>query len=90
MDLRQFDEVEATFQPKVLTTLRDSARPLIGTRQRWRCLWVIEDEDGGPYVGQHAWEEATHQGPYLGWVPTEDLDDIVLVKRLSEGVPSDH
>lgn len=43
---------------------------------------MIEDEDGGPYVGQHAWEEATHEGPYLGWVPTEDLDDIVLVKRL--------
>lgn len=83
MAWKQFDEVEATFRPLVLSTLRDSARLLIGTRQRWRCLWEIGDEDGGPYVGQHAWEEATH-GPDLGWVPTEDLDDIVLIERISE------
>ncbi len=81
MDFEQFDEVEATFQPKRMDTLRDLARSFVGDRLRWRCLWGIDDEDGGPYVGQHAWESETV--PYIGWVPTEDLDDIVLVERIS-------
>ena len=67
------DEIEATFRPKDLSTLRDRAKPLIGQRLRWQALWAINGEDGGPYVGQWAWEPIDVE-PWVGWVPSEDLE----------------
>lgn len=84
---QRFDVIEATYNPKALETLRPRARAGIGERRFWRCLWPIEEEDGGPYVGQHAWEWIADPDaiapvvkPYIGWAPTEDLDDIKVVR----------
>jgi hypothetical protein len=76
-----FDEVIATFAPQVQSTLRPRILPYVGWRGRFRCLWEITPEDGGVYVGQHAWEFMDYQGSWPGWVPTEDLADVEPVER---------
>jgi len=40
------------------------------------ALWIIDEDDGGPYVGQWAMQACAENGidwlP-LGWVPEEDI-----------------
>lgn len=80
-----FTVVEAAYRPQRLDTLRVEHAAVhathIGRRLRWQCCWLIDDEDGGDYVGQHAWEPLEQTDPLaaLGWVPTEDLGDPVMV-----------
>jgi hypothetical protein len=74
--LQQYGTIEATFSPKHLDTLRDDARQYIGQRMRFTVAWWIDDEDGGPYVGQWACLPADRQ---FGWVPETDLSEIVTV-----------
>ncbi len=69
--------IEATFSPKRLDTLKPEVRPLIGVRMQFDHLWRIDPEDGGPYVGQDAWQAKGH--PEAGWFPTEDLDDVAEI-----------
>lgn len=84
---RQFDEIEATFRPQVTRTLRPEGERLIGYRLRLYCAWPIEMDDGGDYVGQHAWllsDRDLIPAPVdPGWIPTEDLADIVLLSRVA-------
>ena len=65
----------ATFEPKRRETLRPDAAPFVGQTFTWRFLWVVDEEDGGPYVGQAVWEPADRDAPWFGWVPDEDLAD---------------
>jgi hypothetical protein len=85
---RQFDKVEATFRPRALDTLKPEAADWIGVRLEWQAVWVVDEEDGGPYVGQMAWSPQWHHvdgGRFpAAWVPTEDLTEIVLLDRLAE------
>lgn len=62
----------ATFEPKRRDNLRSEAVGFIGQTLRWRGLWVVTDEDGGPYVGQVVWEPGD-RSLWFGWVPDEDL-----------------
>jgi hypothetical protein len=82
-DLQRFDEVVATFQPKRLDTLKPEAAAAVGYRGRFRVIWEITEEDGGPYVGQWAFEFCD-RGLRQGWVPEEDLEEIELVEGLEE------
>jgi hypothetical protein len=84
---RPFDKIEATFRPGVKRTLRSQAEPLIGQRLRLYCAWPIQIEDGGDYVGQHAWllsdRALIPASADPGWIPTEDLADIVVLSRVT-------
>lgn len=75
--VEQFDLVTAVFRPKVVDTLRSGCVPFIGTKARWEALWVVTEEDGGPYVGQWVFgmlEEDRQKVGWTGhWVPWEDL-----------------
>lgn len=71
-NIRQLDRVVATFAPKQHDTLRPASIPHIGWRGEWQAIWEIEE---GTYVGQMAWMPT---GISLGWVPSEDLDDVTL------------
>src|SRR5690606_29233534 len=61
----------ATFTPKRLDTLRPEARAHIGKTYLWHRMWTITEDDGGPYVGQTAWQPDPEFG--VGWAPDEDL-----------------
>jgi hypothetical protein len=71
-----YEKVQAYFEPKRTETLRDEARPFIGKLMTFEALWLIDEEDGGPYVGQWAMRACAENGldwlP-LGWVPEEDI-----------------
>lgn len=62
----------ATFAPKRRDTLKPEATPFIGRTMEWRELWVVTEDDGGPYIGQTVWEPVD-RGIWFGWVPDEDL-----------------
>ena len=73
--MEQFDIVTATFNPKNRSDLAPEAIPWIGTTHRWCAGWLIEPEDGGPYVGQWAMTlNDPSDLPPIGWVPLCDLD----------------
>lgn len=74
--LQQHSTIEATFSPTAPDTLRDDARPFVGQRMRFTVAWWIDEEDGGPYVGQWACLPADMQ---FGWVPEVDLSEIATV-----------
>jgi hypothetical protein len=72
-----YDRIVATFQPKRTDNLKPAAAGYVGWRGEFECLWKITEEDGGPYVGQHAWRVIEENGlAHGGWIPTEDLIDI--------------
>ena len=74
--MQQFEKVQAYFEPKRVETLRDEAKPFIGMLMTFEALWLIEESDGGPYVGQWAMGSSAANGidclPF-GWVPQEDI-----------------
>ena len=77
-------QIAATFQPKRLETLRRENHPLIGQRLTFTYAWTVDDEDGGPYVGQAVWiaHDDRADSPRLhGWVPDEDLTDIEPINQ---------
>lgn len=79
--MEQFDKVKAYFEPKRLETLRDEAKPFVGKLMTFEALWIIDEEDGGPYVGQWAMracgENKLDWLPF-GWVPEEDIRIVTL------------
>jgi len=85
--MEQFETVIATFQPKVLHTLKPGCAPWIGKQGQWLASWIIED---GPYAGQWAMgidiRDDTWRGFPAAWVPEEDL--IINDANYSTGVVS--
>jgi hypothetical protein len=77
--LERYDVVLATFQPRRTDDLKEHARAWVGVRMRWCAAWEIDEDDGGPYVGQMAMTPHDPTPPgleWLGWVPFCDLADV--------------
>lgn len=64
----------ATFQPTRTDNLNPRVLGLVGRTLDWQGMWRITEEDGGPYVGQIAWQPID-ESCFRGWVPDEDLVD---------------
>jgi len=67
---------EGHFEPKVLDTLDEKAKPYIGKKMQFEALWRITEEDGGPYVGQwalRALRKNSSEWLPIGWIPQEDI-----------------
>lgn len=78
--MKQFDRFLATFQPQRTDDLKPGVAELIGLRCEWEVAWLIEEEDGGPYIGE--WACAAYgleASPPFAWAPSCDLVDIVPV-----------
>ena len=79
MELERFDTVDATFKPKRTDDLKPRVNEWIGRRCIWEALWMIDEDDGGSYVGQWAMmpiikpHKRHPDFPYL-WVPLCDLE----------------
>ena len=79
---KQYEIVDAIYQPLRTDDLKPGMPEWIGRRENWHALWMIDEDDGGPYVGQWAMQPivANHQPhpdfPYL-WVPQCDLAEPV-------------
>ena len=73
--MEQFDRVRGYFEPKVIGTLRTEAKEFVGQLLVFECLWLIDKDDGGPYIGQWAMRPCDKHGEWLliGWVPEEDV-----------------
>lgn len=77
-DVQPWDHVIATFIPKHQETLRPELQKVIGVVAEFCCSWIIDEEDGGPYVGQGAFH--TEDKRFHGfWVPSEDLENVQLL-----------
>ena len=63
----QFERVQAYFEPRRVETLRDEAKPFIGQVLTFEALWIIDEEDGGPYVGQWAMRAIGEND--IDWLP---------------------
>ncbi len=90
--IERYSVVRAVFNPKRLDTLRPECLPFIGKTGLFQAMWKIDEEDGGPYVGQWAmgiiksgcqsWRaeglERTDEldDLFVGWIPEEDLEII--------------
>lgn|GEM_PF-1717388 len=89
--LQPYDLVRATFAPKRIDDLKPEAAWWVGKTASWRVAWLITPEDGGPYVGQWAMtlsrESDAETGPHnaVGWVPSGDLEDVELLRRIVDG-----
>ena len=79
--MNRFDIVEATFQPRDTSTLKQESMKWVGWRGRWSADWVIEDDgDYSDYVGQFAMGiMSTGVHPPFAWVPEQDLANIKKV-----------
>jgi len=74
----------ATFAPQRTDDLRYDAGRWIGWRGVWRYLWTVDEEDGGPYVGQKVFEPVGVRYSWFGCVPECDLEDIEVLEPLME------
>lgn len=75
--MEPFEKITGYFKPKIMKTLRKEAVPLVGQLMDFEALWLIGEDDGGPYVGQWAMRPLDRDGNWLrgiGWVPEEDID----------------
>jgi len=75
--------IEATFRPVRTDDLQNGGENYLGWRGRWRYLWTVDEEDGGPYVGQAVYEPVD-RSVWFGWIPECDLDDIVVIDDTHE------
>jgi hypothetical protein len=66
-------EVTARFNPKRLESLKPELKSAIGVVAKFRYAWTIDEDDGGPYVGQIAFLTDDERFQHL-WIPTEDLE----------------
>lgn len=83
--LRQHDRIRATLKPQRTDDLKSAVLPFIGQNREWSVAWMIEEHNGGHYVGQWAigLELATDEpAPGFTWVPECDLVDIEILDRL--------
>lgn len=69
-------KIQATFNPKVIETLRPEAHPFIGKRMDFEYCWK-NGKDESNYPGSNCF---INHDMRIGWVPEEDLDDIEIVK----------
>lgn len=78
--MQQFDKITGRFEPKRADTLSEKAKPYIGKLMTFEALWLIDEDDGGAYVGQWAMRPIDKNGEYLpmGWVPEEDIKRTVI------------
>jgi len=74
------DVIEATFNPKIVETLRPESKEHVGKRYIFKYCWHVTEEDGGDYVGQPVFANYDNHVSYFGWVPLEDLDDIRIIR----------
>lgn len=78
-NLKRSDIVDATLRPKRVDDLKPGMHAWIGRRCLWEVQWMIDEEDGGDYVGQYAMMPIREPGclhrefPYI-WVPLCDLE----------------
>lgn len=79
--MEHLDRITGYFEPKNMDTLKPEALPYVGRLMTFQALWIITEDDGGPYVGQWAMgpaydpdEEDMEIFPF-GWVPSEDIRD---------------
>ncbi len=73
--MQQFDRITGFFEPKRIDTLRAESKLFAGQYLTFEALWLIDEDDGGPYVGQWAMRPIDENGDWLpmGWVPEEDI-----------------
>jgi hypothetical protein len=72
IEVQQWRRFRARFMPLRTDDLKPGVADYIGTELEWEPLWVIDEEDGGPYVGEWAcWP--TDESVQIGWVPACDL-----------------
>ena len=83
-ELRLFQKVYATFNPKHLETLRPEARQYIGKELMFQASWKITPEDNETYAGQWALIPEDHK-LLIGWVPEEDLENIEAIVNDVDG-----
>lgn len=67
---RQFQRVEAVFQPRETGNLVAGADALVGQRFEWMAAWVIES---GPYEGEWAMQFMGPGTAPFAWAPSGDL-----------------
>lgn len=85
-ELRQYDKIRGIMEPKRTDDLKPSAFWFVGQERDWDVLWMIEPEDGGPYVGQFAIGMVLKDGeprPDFTWVPECDIRVTEVVDRLT-------
>lgn len=81
MGMPDYSPKKGVLNPKNMETLKPELRVHIGKVFYFRYAWTIDEEDGGPYVGQiaytvHLTEEYIVDEriePRIGWVPEEDI-----------------
>lgn len=77
--MERFEVIDAIFNPKRTDDLKPGMDKWIGRRCLWEAQWLIEEEDGGDYIGQWAMMPIIKPGrkhpdfKYV-WVPLCDLD----------------
>jgi len=70
--MERFDIVDATFEPLNRDDLKPGIAEFIGHRGLWQAVWMIDEDDGGSYVGQWAMNPYDFKMPFV-WVPLCDL-----------------
>jgi hypothetical protein len=76
-------KVEATYRPRLETTVRPHLLQFIGSRYQWLHEGTMDE---GVYVGQSIWRVVGHRQEPLShyWVPAEDLADAKCVGQWCE------
>ena len=69
----RFDIVDAVFRPIRIDDLKPGVSDFIGHRGKWQASWMIDEEDGGNYVGQWAMTPYDFHAVFV-WVPECDLE----------------
>ena len=78
MKIERLQRYRGTFNPLRTDDLRSGMNEHIGKRAVFEAGWVIDEEDGGPYVGQWAMLLLPPQNWPCVWVPECDLDCVEL------------
>lgn len=77
--IQPWDKVVARFNPKRTQTLRPELASVVGVTAQFTCSWIIDEDDGGPYVGQGAFLTDDERFRHL-WVPQEDLEIVGIAR----------
>jgi hypothetical protein len=83
--MERYDIVEATFEPTNTDDLKPGVAEFIGYRGQWTVAWMIDEEDGGAYVGQYAMTPHDFKMPYV-WVPECDLANCTPVSAVARAL----
>lgn len=72
--MERFDIITATFRPQRIDDLKPGVSTWIGRTLKWQAGWLVDKQDGGPYVGLWAMTPMTDELVPFGWVPLCDLE----------------